>query len=586
MTPFVKKGAFLVLALLLKIFNVFYQHYFIKFYIKNPKRCLPITNPSLLKTASQLSEEIRNRKISSESVVMEDSQKCNVVKDGELKGAQSKSGNKERIALTTVAAAHGETRLMTSFVKKGSFLALALLLKILKIFCQFYFIKFYFKKPKRCPTITNPLLLKTASQLSEEIRNRKISSESVVRAYISRVKNVNPILNAVMEDRFEIAIQEAKLVDISLMATNLNLNEVKNNSPLLGVPITIKESIAVENLSNTGGATGLKGVKATEDADVVKLLRISGAIVLLVSTTPEYCVSLETYNKISGTTYNPYDTRRTAGGSSGGEAALISSGASLIGIGSDLIGSVRLPACFCGIWGHKFSREIVSTRGHIPTSEDATFKSMFTFGPLTRYYTDLPLLFNIIVEKNSKSAISLNSPIKLPKTGGYSFLYMEKLGSIKGVEDILENYSGNYFKELLLHLIGKSHITFTHTCLGILNCVYRCLGSTDNSDEHVNTIRNQLQDTLGSNGVLLLPTHPTAANFHGGVTSKLYDYGYTAIINILGLPATQCPVGLNSAGLPLGVQVISATCNDRLTLRVAEEIDKLFGGWIPPPFSE
>ncbi|XP_031338766.1 fatty-acid amide hydrolase 2-B-like isoform X3 [Photinus pyralis] len=530
---------------------------------------------------------------------MEDSQKCNVVKDGELKGAQSKSGNKERIALTTVAAAHGETRLgaqklessplvieMTSFVKKGSFLALALLLKILKIFCQFYFIKFYFKKPKRCPTITNPLLLKTASQLSEEIRNRKISSESVVRAYISRVKNVNPILNAVMEDRFEIAIQEAKLVDISLMATNLNLNEVKNNSPLLGVPITIKESIAVENLSNTGGATGLKGVKATEDADVVKLLRISGAIVLLVSTTPEYCVSLETYNKISGTTYNPYDTRRTAGGSSGGEAALISSGASLIGIGSDLIGSVRLPACFCGIWGHKFSREIVSTRGHIPTSEDATFKSMFTFGPLTRYYTDLPLLFNIIVEKNSKSAISLNSPIKLPKTGGYSFLYMEKLGSIKGVEDILENYSGNYFKELLLHLIGKSHITFTHTCLGILNCVYRCLGSTDNSDEHVNTIRNQLQDTLGSNGVLLLPTHPTAANFHGGVTSKLYDYGYTAIINILGLPATQCPVGLNSAGLPLGVQVISATCNDRLTLRVAEEIDKLFGGWIPPPFSE
>lgn len=520
---------------------------------------------------------------------------------------------------------------MASFVKSGLFLALALLLKVLNVFSQLYFIKFYFKKPKRCPPITDPLLLKTASQLSEEIRNRKISSESVVRAYISRVKTVNPILNAIMEDRFEIAIQEAKNVEKSLMAANLNLDEVKINSPLLGVPITIKESIAVENLSNTSGATGLKVVKATEDADVVKRLKRSGAIVLLVSATPEYCVSLETYNQINGTTHNPYDTRRTPGGSSGGEAALISSGASLIGIGSDLVGSVRLPACFCGIWGHKPSREIVSTRGHNPTSEDTTFKSMFTFGPLTRYYTDLPLLFNIMVDQN---AVSLNSLvdlknvkvcfledysvfrfcrkpepeillainkivkhlertcmckpelIKLPKTEGYSYLYMDKLGSIKGVEGILENYPGNYFKELLLHMFGKSHITFIHTCLGMLNCVYRCIGSTDNIGEHVNTIRNQLQDTLGTNGVLLLPTHPTAANFHGGVTSKLYDYEYTAIINILGLPATQCPVGLNSDGLPLGVQVIAATNNDKLTLRVAEEIDKLFGGWIPPPFSE
>ncbi|KAB0794119.1 hypothetical protein PPYR_13739 [Photinus pyralis] len=159
---------------------------------------------------------------------------------------------------------------MTPFVKKGAFLVLALLLKIFNVFYQHYFIKFYIKNPKRCLPITNPSLLKTASQLSEEIRNRKISSESVV-----------------MEDRFEIAIREAKNVDISLMAPNLNLDEVKINAPLLGVPITIKESIAVENLSNTGDVTGLK------------------------VNTPEYCLSLETHNQISGTTYNPYDTRRT-----------------------------------------------------------------------------------------------------------------------------------------------------------------------------------------------------------------------------------------------------------------------------------
>lgn len=144
-----------------------------------------------------------------------------------------------------------------------------------------------------------------------------MSSEEVVRQYIKRIHAVEPFINAVVEDRFEDAISDAKKAD-KIVAETSPIYIIKNY-PLLGVPFTIKESIALKGMSHVVGSIPRIGIKATKDAEVVKRLKAAGAIPLLVSSTPEYCLSWECSNLVRGRTLNPYDSSRTTGGSSGGE---------------------------------------------------------------------------------------------------------------------------------------------------------------------------------------------------------------------------------------------------------------------------
>lgn len=134
-----------------------------------------------------------------------------------------------------------------------------------------------------------------------------------------------------VENRYDEAMKEAQRADKIIAETSVIY--VIQNYPLLGVPFTVKESIAVKGLSHGTASKPRAGVKADKDAVVVERLKAAGAIPLLVSTTPEYCLSWETYNHVSGRTLNPFNLARTSGGSSGGEAALIGSGASCFGIG-------------------------------------------------------------------------------------------------------------------------------------------------------------------------------------------------------------------------------------------------------------
>lgn len=144
----------------------------------------------------------------------------------------------------------------------------------------------------------------------------QLSSEQVVREYIKRIRVVEPFLNAVIEDRFEDAINDAKKAD-KIIAETPSLIYLVQNYPLLGVPFTVKESIAVKGMSHVSGMVWRKGLKATCDAVVVEKMRAAGAIPLLVSTTPEYCLSWECHSLIHGRTHNPHDLGRTSGGSSG-----------------------------------------------------------------------------------------------------------------------------------------------------------------------------------------------------------------------------------------------------------------------------
>lgn len=186
---------------------------------------------------------------------------------------------------------------------------------------------------------------------------------------------------------------------------------VIKNYPLLGVPFTCKESVAVKDMSQEGGSVPRVGIKAKKDAVVVAKLKAAGAIPLLVSSTPEYCLSWECSNLVNGRTSNPFDSSRTSGGSSGGEGALNGAGASVFGIGSDIAGSIRVPAMFNGIFGHKTTAGIVNLEGHFPSSTDKNFNKYLTIGAMCRYAKDLPTLTNLMVDEEFQKLLRLDQPL-------------------------------------------------------------------------------------------------------------------------------------------------------------------------------
>lgn len=235
---------------------------------------------------------------------------------------------------------------------------------------------------------------------------------------------MNPLVNAIVEDRFEDALEEARAIDSEIAKGVKTVEEMERDTPLLGLPVTVKESIAVKGMINQGGRVFKQKRVAQYDAPCVVLVKKHGGIILLVSNTPELCMCWETYNNVSGQTRNPYDLTRTPGGSSGGEAALISSGASLIGLSSDIAGSARLPAMFTGIYGHKPTPYAISPKGHIPASNVEYWGDFFTIAPMTRYASDLPLLLKCVNDPNGRK-LDLDKRVDV---NNIKFFYMNNDG--------------------------------------------------------------------------------------------------------------------------------------------------------------
>ncbi|KAB0800611.1 hypothetical protein PPYR_06351 [Photinus pyralis] len=489
-------------------------------------------------------------------------------------------------------------------------------------------VPYYFKTKKKVPRITNKILLYSARRLLQMISNKEILCEDVIKAYIARINQVNPLLNAVVEDKFDEAIAKAKHFDEIISKSDMDSKELLEKYPLLGLPLTVKESISMKDSSYTSGKVFIGGRRATRDAPIVKLCKDAGAIPLLVSNTPELSANFETFNNVTGLTRNPYDHRRTTGGSSGGEAALLGAGASLIGLGSDIYGSLRLPAHFCGVWGHKSSPYSTSIEGHYPTASDVQeWKKVFTLGPMARYASDLSLILDVITEKRLKLHTSVdlrnvkyyymdyNHSTLYSRLDKHTHIAIQKLityiessnpGSVKKihlddfkytaelpflkmlsfeVEDLLENDGKDWLKELFGYLTGRSRKVFVLVVLQILKRLYTVFIPNTvqcQYDNVLNKLRCDLTAVLGNDGVLIYPCHPTSARFHGRMYGNCVNYSFLGLFNCLGFPVTNCTLGLNSNGLPVGVQIAAVANNDRLTIAVAEEIEKVFGGWVAP----
>ncbi|CAH1407241.1 unnamed protein product [Nezara viridula] len=518
----------------------------------------------------------------------------------------------------------------TSILVQALLVFLFIVRIILDWFVDFVFSIIYKNEDHlKLPGVKNPLLLKSATQLAQEIREKKLSCEEVVCAHIDRIKEVNKFLNAVVDDRFSDAIEEAKKVDQYLAETDLTPEEIRTKKPFLGVPFTSKESTKAKGMSFTCGLVSRKGTKSTEDAVVVERLKESGAILIAVSNVPELNLWCETRNNVFGQTNNPYKFSRTTGGSTGGESSIISACGSPFGIGTDIGGSIRMPAYYCGLFGHKPTTGLITTKGLTFRTGDEV-STMVTAGTLSRTAKDITPFLKVLLGENVKS-VKLDEKVNLqdvrvcyclnPKDLRVSPVSKEVVKCILKAVDHLSTVSkfhvdkvslngfkyslslwrhemslepsnfaldlGNRQKEVSLWSELPKMLLFQskHTLPAIMRLMdLNLLPPTDPiwAEKERDTLKKQILELLGDNGVLLFPSCPTEAPYHYASFFRPYNYAYWSIFNVLKLPVTQVPLGMTKNGLPVGLQVVAGPNNDHLSIAVAEELEKTFGGWVPP----
>ncbi|XP_052743227.1 fatty-acid amide hydrolase 2-B-like [Bicyclus anynana] len=489
---------------------------------------------------------------------------------------------------------------------------------------------YYGTKGDKIPPIKDFILKQPVIEVARRIRHQEISSVEVLNTCIQRIKETNPILNYFIDERFKLALEEAKEADNLIRNGTLSTECLARDKPFLGVPFTTKDSIGVKGLRMAVGVTRRKNIIADKDADVIQLLKNSGAIIMGLTNVPELCMWYETHNHLYGRTLNPYNTTRIVGGSSGGEGVIQAVGGSIFGIGSDIGGSIRMPAFFNGIFGHKPTRRAVSNQGQYPELKDPTIDLYLSIGPMTRYAVDLKHIQKVISGDYAKN-LNLDQPVDIqtlkifyqfsmdaPMMSDVDPEIEEKLKKV--VEHFRRTYNMTAEEKKIEWLQRSSPIWMQavkssdsfadhilpnpSTMSNIIEIIKSIFGLSENtlagllvslSDQekfnpeckkykYFMKARDYLEEVfknmLGDNGVFLFPTHPVAAPYHNQPLVRGMNFMYTAIINSLGFPATAIPLGFNKEGLPIGIQVVANINNDRLCFAVTEELEKAFGGWV------
>ncbi|KAG5482587.1 hypothetical protein CUR178_05730 [Leishmania enriettii] len=228
----------------------------------------------------------------------------------------------------------------------------------------------------------------SALELSKAYREGRLSCVEVVSTFIEHIKGVNPYLNALVFDCFDGAMEAAAEADRIWAAWRVHKDPKRIPSWLLGVPCTIKECMECRGCPNTSGNPYRRDIFSGADSPVVKNFRDAGAIILGVTNTSELCMWYESSNYMYGISSNPYDTRCLVGGSSGGEGAAAGAAFSTFSLGSDIGGSIRMPAFFNGVYGHKASPHYISNVGQFPSPKTSANHYMAT-GPICRFPEDL-----------------------------------------------------------------------------------------------------------------------------------------------------------------------------------------------------
>ncbi|WP_346017036.1 amidase [Pseudenhygromyxa sp. WMMC2535] len=472
----------------------------------------------------------------------------------------------------------------------------------------------------------------SALELAAAIRAGTLCSREVVAAHVAHAQAVNPTINAVVVERYAQALAEAEAADAALAACE----DVRELPALHGVPCTIKESFAYAGLPNTSGLLARRGRPAQRHATAVARLREAGAICIGLTNVSELCMWMESDNPVYGRSNNPYDPSRIVGGSSGGEGAIVGAGASPFGLGADIGGSIRMPAFFCGVFGHKSTGGVVPGTGMHPIAENAALRYLTT-GPIARRAADLMPLMRILAGPDGEDAgvreVALEDPAsvdiaalevtvvedngripvdielvdaleraatalgrrgakvrraKIPKLARSFELWSAMLSAASETSFRMLLGEGEAIplgRELLRWSVGRSSHTLAALGLAALEDLRPFVPDAAGKQALIAeglALRAELSERLGPRGVLLYPSHPRPAPRHGAPLLRPFDWVYTAIFNVMELPVTQVPAGLSRAGLPLGLQVVGNHDRDHQTIAVALALEEDLGGWVPP----
>jgi len=450
------------------------------------------------------------------------------------------------------------------------------------------------------------------AEVAGKIRTKEISPREIIDAHLARIEKLQPKLNAFVHVDAEGARRQALAAEASVLRED-------SVGALHGVPISIKSCIDVAGWPGPAGSRLRADYVASEDAVLVSRLRAAGAILIGNTNVPEFLMAYETDNSLSGKTSNPWDISRSAGGSSGGEAAAIASGCSMGGVGSDGGGSVRVPAHFCGISGLKPTPGRIPGTGHFPREAEA-FAWLGVVGPMARTVADVRALFNVMKGPDADDALS--SAIEARSFGEaelrgmrVGILESDALGDVtsetkqaveraaallseqfhvepfqlKGLEQAIELwwfFFGPMIARLFEPMVQGREAELSPmfreymsmASLKIAPTVDEFMGACVKRDISRAKIIKQMRNVP----ILLSPVCAAPAFRHGeGNWQPGCGYRDTMRhaqwLNLAGFPGVSVPMGFSSEGLPVGVQVIGRPNEDELVLAVAEILETARG---------
>ena len=469
------------------------------------------------------------------------------------------------------------------------------------------------------------------------LRDGTITSRALLEQYLDHITKTNRDLNAVVTLDADHARAVADQADRHLTETGEALG------PLHGLPLTVKDAFETEGLRTTCGSPDLKDHIPNRDADTVALLRAAGAVIIGKTNVPIMCQDIQTSNPIFGKTTNPFDGTRTAGGSSGGPAAAVAAGLTSLEIGSDLAGSLRLPAAYCGVYALRTSRgtsPIVPTRGHIPRLPGwATSSDMIALGPIARTVDDLGLLLNVLAAPAPADRVGWKIDLPGPAK---SCLSEYRVGI--WADDSYCRVDADT-KKLLSHVASLVHeagadvddfgrpVDFAESDELFQRLMYATASATATdaafaadveaaqkvpaddpsslylhsrtmrhrdwcvADEARQQLRSAWAEYFTDHDILITPATPTAAVLDQSSSppseryitvdgQKRSYYDQTSWLNLaspVGLPAVVLPAGKTDEGLPLAIQIIGAYLAERTVLAAAKDLARRLPAPVHPP---
>jgi len=449
----------------------------------------------------------------------------------------------------------------------------------------------------------------SATELTSAIRRGEITSLNLLNLYLDRIQRYNDDINAVVAMDIDAARTRAAEADKAL-------TQGQEWGPLHGLPMTVKDVFEVVGMPTTSGDPLLKDYIPKHNAIAVQRLIDAGAIIFGKTNVPYHAMDIQSYNEIYGTTNNPWDLSRTPGGSSGGSAAALAAGLSPLELGSDIGGSVRFPAHYTGVFGHKPSFGVVPRYGHIPPMPDRVPPHvmptipLFVVGPLARSADDLELAMEVLTTRGNMDK-SDSRPEILPrrrqqfKDYRVAVWFTDSYAAAEINADVLATLQKTVGK---LHNAGLDIDEAARPDTGLyeMNFIFgqifnHLMKGSLPLPEWLIARQKEIQTMWAGffehYDVLLAPVSPTVAfphNHEGTILSRsleingherpmLNNMTWTRIAVVSGLPATVAPVGISDSGLPVGIQIIGARLEDMTTIAFAKGLSELIGGFVVPP---